>query len=125
MCEVERAHQPPNYSESQRSLQCCTFFQLLMGLPTGLRRSQCFAGTVSRAGFAGSALDPREPVVRNADASMALAEDRIRSIIESILMTSPDPVPTHRLVEVVLIEDADDRGCDGESRHQIAADRAL
>ena len=44
--------------------------------------------------------------VRIADASMALAEDRICSIIESILLTSPDPVPAGRLVEVVLIEDS-------------------
>lgn len=43
--------------------------------------------------------------LRNADASMALAEDRIRSIIESILLTSPDPVPTGRLIEVIRIED--------------------
>ncbi|MEM7678523.1 MAG: SMC-Scp complex subunit ScpB, partial [Myxococcota bacterium] len=36
---------------------------------------------------------------------MGLSEDRIRSIIESILLTSPDPVPVGRLVEVVVIED--------------------
>ena len=36
---------------------------------------------------------------------MALAEDRIRSIIESILLTSAEPVPAGRLVEVILIED--------------------
>ena len=36
---------------------------------------------------------------------MPLAEDRIRSIIESILLTSPEPVPPARLVEVIRIED--------------------
>ncbi len=36
---------------------------------------------------------------------MALGPDRLRSIIESILMLSPEPVPLARLVEVIQIED--------------------
>ena len=43
---------------------------------------------------------------------MALAEDRIRSIIESILLTSADPVPSARLVEVILIEDPETEEAD-------------
>ncbi|MEM6862135.1 MAG: SMC-Scp complex subunit ScpB [Myxococcota bacterium] len=37
---------------------------------------------------------------------MALGADRLRSIIESILMLAPEPVPVARLVEVIQIEDA-------------------
>lgn len=37
---------------------------------------------------------------------MALGEERLCSILESILLTAPDPVPVARLVEVVQIEDA-------------------
>lgn len=36
---------------------------------------------------------------------MALAPERLRSIIESLLLISPEPVPVARIVEVVLIED--------------------
>lgn len=36
---------------------------------------------------------------------MALAEERVRSIVESLLLISPDPVPVARLVEVIRIED--------------------
>lgn len=36
---------------------------------------------------------------------MALAEERLRSIVESLLLISPDPVPVARLVEVIRIED--------------------
>ena len=36
---------------------------------------------------------------------MALGEARLRSIVESLLMISPEPVPVARLVEVVRIED--------------------
>lgn len=36
---------------------------------------------------------------------MALGEDRIRSIVESLLLISPEPVPVARLVEVIRIED--------------------
>ncbi|MCA9551691.1 MAG: SMC-Scp complex subunit ScpB [Myxococcales bacterium] len=36
---------------------------------------------------------------------MALAEERLRSILESLLMISPEPVPVARLVEVIQIED--------------------
>ena len=36
---------------------------------------------------------------------MALGEARLRSIVESLLMISPEPVPMARLVEVIRIED--------------------
>ena len=36
---------------------------------------------------------------------MALPEERLRSILESLLMITPDPIPVGRLVEVVQIED--------------------
>ncbi|MEL6183503.1 MAG: SMC-Scp complex subunit ScpB [Myxococcota bacterium] len=36
---------------------------------------------------------------------MALGDERLRSIVESLLLISPDPVPVSRLVEVVRIED--------------------
>lgn len=36
---------------------------------------------------------------------MALPEDRLRSILESLLLISPEPVPAARLVEVIQIED--------------------
>jgi segregation and condensation protein B len=38
---------------------------------------------------------------------MALSEERLHGIIESLLLISPDPVPVARLVEVIRIEDAD------------------
>ncbi len=36
---------------------------------------------------------------------MALAVDRLRSIVESLLLISPDPIPVARIVEVIRIED--------------------
>lgn len=36
---------------------------------------------------------------------MALGEDRLRSIVESLLLISPDPIPVARMVEVIRIED--------------------
>ncbi len=36
---------------------------------------------------------------------MALTEERLRSIVESILLLSPEPVPVARLIEVIRIED--------------------
>ncbi len=36
---------------------------------------------------------------------MALGEERLCSIIESLLMITPEPLPIQRLVEVILIED--------------------
>lgn len=36
---------------------------------------------------------------------MALAEERLRSIVESLLLISPEPVPVARLVEVIRMED--------------------
>lgn len=36
---------------------------------------------------------------------MALPEERLRSILESLLMITPDPIPVGRLIEVVQIED--------------------
>lgn len=38
---------------------------------------------------------------------VALSEERLCSIIEAILVVSPDPVPVARIVEVVKIEDPD------------------
>ena len=36
---------------------------------------------------------------------MALSEERLRSIIESLLLISPDPIQTTRIIEVIRIED--------------------
>ena len=38
---------------------------------------------------------------------MALEDERLRSVVESLLLISPDPVPVARLIEVIRIEDPD------------------
>jgi segregation and condensation protein B len=54
---------------------------------------------------------------------MGLASDRLRSVIESILLISPDPVPVGRLVEVIRIEDpATEESAVREAVSQLLAD---
>lgn len=49
---------------------------------------------------------------------MALGSDRLRSIVESILLISPQPVPIARLIEVIQIEDAQTE--EGEIRDAVS-----